>query len=239
MGDNEARREDEAEAPRVGRRLRPRTPAEADDSRADKARRILDAAVEVFAEKGFFNATVAEVARRAGVADGTIYLYFKGKDDLLIRLFEEIMAAINRELREAVRTGGTSTDKLREVARAQAELVLDNPALAEVICVELRQSAKFMKEYDNPGFRTYLTLLTEIIGQGQRDGELRRTIPAHVAARTFFGALDELHLSWCLAKKRRFDLPATSREVTETFVRGLACDPEETRKKPVTRRTKG
>lgn len=202
-----------------------RTPPPPSKDPKDKGRRILDAAIDVFAEKGFFNATVAEVARRAGVADGTIYLYYKGKDDLLIRLFEEIMAIINARLRDVIARPGTALEKLRAVARAQADLVIENPNFGEVICVELRQSSKFMKEYDNPGFKTYLSLLTEVIAEGQAKGELRDTIPASVAARSLFGALDELHLSWLLAKKRRFDLLEASAEVSELFVRGLSCTP--------------
>jgi len=198
-------------------------PEEADRKRGDKGRRILDAAIEVFAEKGFFNATVAEVARRAGVADGTIYLYYKGKDDLLIRLFEQIMQMINEKLESATRDVPKATDRLRAVAAAQAELVVETPAFAEVICVELRQSSKFMKEYENPGFKRYLAFLAEIVEAGQKRGELDPSMDPHRVARSFFGALDELHLSWCLARKTRFDLRQASREVTEIFVRGLVA----------------
>ena len=197
----------------------------ADRRKGDKGRRILDAAIDVFAEKGFFNATVAEVARRAGVADGTIYLYYKGKDDLLIRLFEEIMANINGTLRRAIAGTEGAADRLRAVAAAQAELVIETPAIAEVICVELRQSSKFVKEYDNPGFREYLGILAEVIAEGQAAGELAEGPAAQVAARSFFGALDELHLSWCLARKHHFDLRQASREITEIFVRGLLTNP--------------
>lgn len=187
----------------------------------DKGRRILDAAISVFAEKGFFNATVAEVARRAGVADGTIYLYYRGKDDLLVRLFEEIMALINERLQEALDGVEAAGDRLRAVARTQARLVLEQPHFAEVISVELRQSSKFMKEYENPGFRAYLGVLSGIIAAGQKRGEFTGDVDALFVGRALFGAFDELVVMWCLARKNKFDLEKRFSEVVEIFVRGL------------------
>ncbi|RMG21328.1 MAG: TetR/AcrR family transcriptional regulator [Deltaproteobacteria bacterium] len=187
----------------------------------DKARRILDAAIEVFAERGFYNATIAEVARRAGVADGTIYLYYKGKDDLFIRLFEEIMARINARLEEATAACDRAADKVRALVLAQAELVEAEPAFAEVICVELRQSSKFMKEYDNPGFRAYLNLIAEVIAGGQASGEFSAPGDPQILARALFGAVDEIHLAWLLARRHRFDLKQAAAEVADLFVRGL------------------
>ena len=197
------------------------------DRRGDKARRIMDAAIEVFAERGFFNATVAQVARQAGVADGTIYLYFKSKDDLLIQVFEDIMAMINRRLEAAVEGLCCARERLSAVAASQAALICEAPALGEVICVELRQSTKFIKEYDNPGFKTYLGILAGILEEGQATGELHRDFDPQVMARALFGAFDELHLSWILARRRRFDLAAASRQVVHVFLRGLLRDPSE------------
>src|SRR2546430_7033936 len=113
-----------------------------------KRSRILDAAVRVFAEKGFYGARVAEIAREAGVADGTIYLYFKSKDDLLISLFEDRMENVNQNLRDAIAAAPADDPiaKLRSAIRLHLVLVEKNQHLAEVLTVELRQSAKFMKE---------------------------------------------------------------------------------------------
>src|SRR5438477_7485595 len=117
-----------------------------------KRERILEAAVKIFAEKGFYNAKVSEIARVAGVADGTIYLYFKSKDDLLISLFEDRMERINANLREAIEGTRGAEARIRRIVRLHLELVESNRAMAEVITVELRQSAKFIKEYANPKF---------------------------------------------------------------------------------------
>src|SRR5437879_9364086 len=121
---------------------------------ADSAKRprILEAAIRVFADKGFYNAKVSEIAREAGVADGTIYLYFKSKDDLLISLFEDRMERVNSTLRAALAAGVNAVDRLKRVVRLHLEMIEQNRHMAEVITVELRQSSKFIKEYANPKF---------------------------------------------------------------------------------------
>src|SRR5260370_11672182 len=108
-----------------------------------KRERILDAAVKVFAAEGFYNAKVSQIAQAAGVADGTIYLYFKSKDDLLINLFEDRMERVNANLREAISTASSAVDRLRRIVKLHLELVEQNRDMAEVISVELRQSSKF------------------------------------------------------------------------------------------------
>src|SRR5690349_3057323 len=166
----------------------------------DKRERILDAAERIFARHGFFHARVSEIAKEAGVADGTIYLYFKSKDDLLISLFESRMKQVNADLRDAI-AGKPPVEQLRAFIRAYLRMVSDEPAAAEVLTIELRQSSKFMKEYDNPEFADFLRMLGGIIADGQARGELDAAIPGHVAARMIFGMLDELALAWVLAKQ--------------------------------------
>ena len=171
----------------------------ADRSAGDKRARILAAAERVFAKRGFFAARVSEIAKDAGVADGTIYLYFKSKDDLLISLFEARMKQVNAALREAV-AAVPPADQLRAFIRTYLRLVNDEPAAAEVLTIELRQSSKFMKEYDNVEFADFLRMLGGLIAAGQDRGEIDDSIPSHVAARMIFGMLDELALAWVLAK---------------------------------------
>ena len=163
-----------------------------------KRERILEAAVRIFAEKGFYNAKVSEIAREASVADGTIYLYFKSKDDLLISIFEDRMEEVNANARAAVAGDGTPIDRLMRVLRSHLELVQTHPLLAEVLTVELRQSTKFLKEYRQSKFGEFLKLLAQPIEEGQLDGSIRSEVEAPVAARALFGALDELVLAWLL-----------------------------------------
>lgn len=165
-----------------------------------KRERILVAAERIFAKHGFFAARVSEIAKEAGVADGTIYLYFKSKDDLLICLFETRMKQVNELLRAAI-ADLPPIEQLRAFIRAYLQMIADHGAAAEVITIELRQSTKFMKEYDNPEFADFLRLLGGIISDGQTRGDLDATIPGHIAARMIFGILDELSLAWVLAKQ--------------------------------------
>jgi TetR/AcrR family fatty acid metabolism transcriptional regulator len=170
------------------------------DRNGDKRERILAAAERIFARHGFFAARVSEIAREAGVADGTIYLYFKSKDDLLISLFENRMKQVNERLRLAI-ADRPPAEQLRAFIHTYLQLVSDEPTAAEVLTIELRQSSKFMKEYDNPQFADFLRMLGGIIADGQARGELDAAVPSHIAARMIFGIVDELALAWVLAKQ--------------------------------------
>ncbi|HEY5945827.1 MAG TPA: TetR/AcrR family transcriptional regulator [Kofleriaceae bacterium] len=197
----------------------------------DKRERILTAAERIFARHGFFAAKVSDVAKEAGVADGTIYLYFKSKDDLLISLFERRMQQVNDTLREAVADVKSPREQLRVFIKTYLQLVHNEPTAVEVLTIELRQSSKFMKEYENPQFADFLRLLGGIIAAAQDKGELERSIPAHVAARMIFGVLDELALAWVLAKQpfggaagarpKKFDIVRAADWVITLVTRGL------------------
>ena len=171
------------------------------DRASDKRERILAAAERIFARHGFFAAKVSDVAKEAGVADGTIYLYFKSKDDLLISLFERRMQQVNELLKNAVDGIKSPSEQLRTFIKTYLQLVHDEPTAVEVLTIELRQSSKFMKEYENPQFVDFLRMLGGIIADGQARGELDATIPSHIAARMIFGILDELALAWVLARQ--------------------------------------
>jgi TetR/AcrR family transcriptional regulator, fatty acid metabolism regulator protein len=186
-----------------------------------KRERILDAAVRVFAQEGFYNAKVAQIAHAAGVADGTIYLYFKSKDDLLISLFEDRMERVNETLRAALGSSKSATDRLRAIVRLHLELVAENRHMAEVITVELRQSSKFVKEYKNPKFAEFLRLIASAIADGQAAGELRRDLDPQVISRALFGALDEIALAWLVKGKDRIDLSHAAEQLGLLFIDGL------------------
>jgi TetR/AcrR family fatty acid metabolism transcriptional regulator len=197
------------------------------DKNPEKRIRILDAALKVFATRGFYNAKVSEVAREAGVADGTIYLYFESKDALLIALFEDRMQRIiARANDEIARSEGTVLDKIRQAIALHLSLVLDDPDLAEFITVELRQSGKFVKEYDNPKFTEYLRIFRDLILAGQEQGLIRRTVDARLVVRAIFGALDELLLTLSLTHRNRsVDLNATVDGLCDIFFDGIRAQP--------------
>ena len=186
----------------------------------DKRARILEAAIKVFAERGFHSATVAEIARAAGVADGTIYLYFKGKDDLLLRLFDEKMTELLADAKAAVAQERTAPGKLRRFIQLHLAVVERNPDLASVLIVELRQSAQFLKAADRQKLAAYVDLIAEVVMAGQESGELDGNISPATVKRAIFGALDELALGWLLSGKRA-GLKKVAGEVAEWLVRGL------------------
>jgi TetR/AcrR family transcriptional regulator, fatty acid metabolism regulator protein len=193
-----------------------------------KRARILDAAVRVFAERGFFGATVAEIARAAGVADGTIYLYFKNKDDVLLRLFDEKMTELLGEAKAAAVQEGPAAARLARLVQLHLALVEKDPALAQVLIVELRQSAQFLKAEGRQKVAAYLDVFGQIVREGQEAGEFDPSVSPQTVKRAIFGALDELALGW-LMSGRRTSLKKTAAELSGWLVRGLVCrgnDPE-------------
>jgi TetR/AcrR family fatty acid metabolism transcriptional regulator len=184
--------------------------------------------VKVFAQKGFFNAKVAEIAREAEVADGTIYLYFKNKDDILIRLFEEAMDGIIKGMLQEVSPLKDPLERLRAFIRRHLRMVEENPSLAEVIQVELRQSNKFMKDYTNRKFKEYLELLADIIREGQRLGAIRADIHPNVAKRVIFGALDEMSTYWVFSRRKALSAEEAARQVSDLLIRGVIHSGPET-----------
>ena len=186
-----------------------------------KRERILRAAIRIFSQKGYFNSKISEVARLAGVADGTIYLYFKNKDDLLISLFEEKMGEVVAEIRARVADEGDALSRLRIFIRNHMDLLTREAGLIEVIQVELRQSKKFMKEYVPVKFLEYLDVISGILEDGKREGVFRPDLNVTLARRAIFGALDEISLAYVLSRKRKYNPAAAADEIYRIFAEGL------------------
>jgi TetR/AcrR family fatty acid metabolism transcriptional regulator len=188
----------------------------------DKRQRILDAAVRVFARKGYHGAKVAEIAARARVADGTIYLYFRNKEDILVSLFDKVMeehiAAARVELQRARDAG----EKLRIVAAHHLRLFSGNPDLAVVFQVELRQSTKFLERFTASWLQDYFAVLQEVIAEGQREGSIRADLPKKLATKALFGILDEMVTSWTLGPKE-YDVGDLAEPVVDLFLRGASA----------------
>ncbi|MFN2447349.1 MAG: TetR/AcrR family transcriptional regulator [Vicinamibacterales bacterium] len=187
---------------------------------SDKREAILAAATSVFARRGFFQAQVADVARLAGVAAGTVYLYFRGKDDLLVSLFEKTMRAALAEGRTALDGVPDAAERLRRIARLHLQRLGRDRNLAIVFQVELRQTTKFMQQFSSTYLRDYLELIQQTIAGGQQAGTLRADINARTAAKMFFGALDEMATNWILSD-RRYELDAEADAVVDLFVNGI------------------
>lgn len=181
---------------------------------------ILRAAIDVFAERGYFNAQVADVARAAGVAAGTVYLYFRSKDDLLISIFERGMRVALAEGREHVANVADPLERLRQFARLHLRRLGHDRNLAVVFQVELRQSTKFMERFSSTLLRDYLGLIRDAVADGQKQGLFRADVRPTVAAKVLFGALDEMATNWILSK-RRYALEPEADAVVDLFVNGV------------------
>jgi TetR/AcrR family fatty acid metabolism transcriptional regulator len=182
---------------------------------------ILRAAIDVFADRGFFNAQVADVARAAGVAAGTVYLYFRGKDDLLVSIFERTMREALARVRASIADTTDPAERLRRFARLHLGGLGRDRNLAVVFQVELRQSTKFMERFSSTFLRDYLGMIREAIEDGQRTGQFRADLKATVAAKAFFGVLDEMATNWILSR-RRYSLEADTDAVVDLFLNGAA-----------------
>jgi len=188
---------------------------------ADKHQKIVQAAMRVFARNGFFNSKIAEIAKEAKVADGTIYLYFNNKYDILITIFEEEIGKIIARVKEEVARLDDPREKLERFAYLHLSLVEANRDLAEVIQVELRQSSKFMKEYRNKKFAEYLNIISQIVRQGQNAGIFKKEVMPGIFKRAFFGALDEMSRFWVLSSKKKYSVATAARQISSFFINGI------------------
>src|SRR6202162_1480848 len=186
-----------------------------------KRESILRAATRVFARNGYFNSKVADIARAADVADGTVYLYFKSKEEILHSIFDQNMAEAIAADRELIEKLSDPREKLRRIATLHLERLGADRDLAVVFQVELRGSTKFMEEFSAAGFAEYLGLIRSTIEEGQRAGVFRAELNAKVAAKILFGALDEMATNWILSR-RRYKLPPMVDIVLDIFFNGVS-----------------
>ncbi|WP_336637640.1 TetR/AcrR family transcriptional regulator [Lysinibacillus fusiformis] len=170
-----------------------------------KYKQIIDAAVIVIAENGYHQAQVSKIAKQAGVADGTIYLYFKNKEDILISVFNEKMAVFVESLQDIIENRNTSKDKLSRMIENHFNVLATDRYLATVTQLELRQSNKDLRLKINSVLREYLHLLDQILIEGMLSGEFNQTMDVRLARQMVFGTIDETITSWVM-NDYRYDL---------------------------------
>ena len=186
----------------------------------DKREAILRAAIKVFAGKGYFNSKVADIAGEAGIADGTVYLYFKSKDEILHSIFDRAMAEFIAEGRRELAVIADPSAKLHRIAELHLEKLGADRDLAIVFQVELRGSTKFMQEFSAAGFAEYLDIIRKTIADGQQSGAFRSDLKPIVCAKILYGALDEMVTNWILSKKS-YQLGPMADEVLKIFFGGV------------------
>ena len=188
---------------------------------SDKHHKIIQAAVKVFARKGFYSARISDIAQEAKVADGTIYLYFNNKYDILISLFEEEIGKIILQVKQQIDEEDDPRKQLAIFALNHMRLMQDKRELSEVLQMELRQSNKFMREYRNTKFIEYVDIISKIIREGQDNGIFKKDVLPGLAKRAFFGALDETSRLWVLSPSHHYTTEEAARQISDIFLQGI------------------
>ncbi|MBN2412180.1 TetR/AcrR family transcriptional regulator [candidate division KSB1 bacterium] len=186
-----------------------------------KRTKILKAAIKVFAKEGFFNAKVEQIAKLAGVATGTTYLYFENKDDILISIFEEEMIPIIESMRIALSKKETAREKITEIIFNHLEMIQEKPDMAQLLEIELRQSSKFIHGYQGTKFKEYLDIMAAAFAEGQENGEFREDIQPTIFKQILFGAIDQLSINWTLSKSKKIDLKLCADQIAAVMLDGI------------------
>ncbi|MBA3035866.1 MAG: TetR/AcrR family transcriptional regulator [Desulfobacterium sp.] len=186
----------------------------------DKYHRILTAAVKVFAEQGFYQSTISQIAREAGVADGTIYLYFKNKDDILVQFFTYKTKQVFGELREEVKKADNSFDKLKNLIRCHLEEFQNDRYMAVLYQAETHQNNRLVEKQIREMSKLYLDIVSEIVEFGQDEGVIRKDLYVGLVKRFILGGVDEVINTW-LHSDGEYDLVSMADPLADLFIKGI------------------
>jgi TetR/AcrR family transcriptional regulator, fatty acid metabolism regulator protein len=196
------------------------------DAKEARRREILESAVRVFAANGFADARIRDIAAGAGVAEGTIYLYFEGKEDLLLTAFREVVNDFCTSIRSVLSSDLPFLERIERFVGMQFERIEAHPALATVLLLESRQTTTFYSGAVRDVLRTYANAIDELLASGQADGVVRPDADLPLARRMLIGALEEVELEWLIGDQSR-PLSPSAALVAVTFYHGLAPDASE------------
>lgn len=185
-----------------------------------KYKKIVDAAVSIIAQNGYHQAQVSKIAKEAGVADGTIYLYFKNKEDILISVFQEKMAVFADYVKEILEMDLSASDKLFKMIENHFKVLHDDRNLAIVTQLELRQSSKELRFRINEVLKEYLTLLDALLREGIESGEFSTDLDIRLARQMVFGTIDETTTSWVM-NDQKYDLLELAPRVHKLLLSGM------------------
>ncbi|MGB8425166.1 MAG: TetR/AcrR family transcriptional regulator, partial [Desulfobacterales bacterium] len=186
----------------------------------DKYHRILEAAIRVFARYGYHQSTVAKIAREAGVADGTIYLYFKNKDDILVQFFKFKTKQVFERFREEVDRGGSAAAKLQNLVRRHLEEFQRDRDLAIVYQTETHRLGRRAEAQIKEMSKMYLDIISEIVENGQAEGSIRKDLYLGLVKRFIIGAVDEVISTW-LHSDGQYDLVSMANPLVDLFFHGI------------------
>lgn len=186
----------------------------------DKYHRILEAAVKIFAKQGFHQSTVAQIAKEAGVADGTIYLYFKNKDDILVQFFSYRTKQVFDQFQTEVHRATNSLDKLRNLIRRHLDEFQRDRDGAIVYQVETHQYNRLAEAQIKEMSKMYRDIIADIVEQGQQEGTIRRDLYVGLVKRFIIGAVDEVINTW-IHSEEQYDLVSMADPLVELFIQGI------------------
>ncbi len=181
---------------------------------------ILEAALKTFARFGFHRTRISDIAGEAGVADGTVYIYFEKKEDILISLFQEMMSRFVEGLLQQLAECRNCNEKLAVLIRYHLNTLGDRPEQAKVTQIELRQIDQTINEGISQPLLRYFRVIEEVIAEGQKEGLYRQDLNIRTARKVIFGAIDEVVTCWAMSKKA-YDLGSLAGPVHDLLVRGL------------------
>ncbi len=186
----------------------------------EKYHQILEAAVKVFAQQGFHHSTVAQVAKEAGVADGTIYLYFKNKDDILFQFYEYKAKHVFESFRKAVNQADNAVDKLRNLVRTHLSEFQNDINMAIVYQAETHQHRPSSQEIIKEMSKMYRDIISEVVELGQQEGNLRRNLFMGLVMRLINGAVHEVINAW-IHSGGTYDLASMADPLVDLFLKGI------------------
>ena len=192
------------------------------NAQEEKRRLLLDAAVRVFARKGYHASRVGDIAEEAGVAYGLLYHYFRSNEEVLLTVFRETWRALIQTIRSVEQTGDPPREQLRKVAEILLRSWARNPDLVRVLVLEVTRSQHLPGEMDE--IVESFAAIQEIVERGQADGTIRADLDARLASYIFYGAVEELLTGWVLGRlpDSEEDVARAERTLVEIVTGGLA-----------------
>ena len=187
---------------------------------SDKRQSIINSAIRVFARQDFFQSTISEIAREAGVADGTIYLYFKNKEDILIQIFDFKTREVFEKFKEEVEKAGSSFDKLKNLIRRHLKEFQQDRDMAILYQSETHRQGRPFEANIKKMSEMYLDIVSEIVEQGQQEGIIRRDLYVSLVKRFILGSVDEVINTW-LHSTKEYDLTSMADPLVDLFINGI------------------
>lgn len=185
-----------------------------------KYRQIIEAAVHVIAENGYHSSQVSKIAKQAGVADGTIYLYFKNKEDILVSVFKEKMGEFVEQTSREIMKYDHADDQLRSLIDIHFRQLASNRHLAVVTQLELRQSNKDLRFQINKVLTPYLQLIDKVITKGMDENAFKADLHIPLVRQMIFGTMDEIVTTWVM-KEHKYDLVQLAAPVHAMITDGI------------------